>query len=285
MAISFPSILISIPEGVLDLSWGHPSPRLHALDVFQQAAAYAWTNTRFATLQYGAEQGFGPLLEALATFLSQQPVYGMTVTPESLFLTGGASQAIDLACTLFARQGDTIFVEEPNYYLVSKIFTDHHLQIVGVPTDADGLCTDADGLCTDADGLCTDADGLCTDALAAMLADPLQPSPTLLYTIPTYQNPSGSVLSLERRQALVELAQRHEVLLLSDDVYQLLHYGPPPRRCPWLLLTTWDVSSHSAPFRKFLLPVCVWGGCRRIRTSFNVLLRPVWWRAAVASII
>lgn len=198
MAISFPSILISIPEGVLDLSWGHPSPRLHALDVFQQSAAHAWTNTRFATLQYGAEQGFGSLLEALATFLSQQPAYGMTVTPESLFLTGGASQAIDLACTLFARQGDTIFVEELTYYLVSKIFTDHHLQIVGVPTDADGLCT---------------------DALAAMLADPLQPSPTLLYTIPTYQNPSGSVLSLERRQALVELAQRHEVLLLSDDVY------------------------------------------------------------------
>ncbi len=206
MPAALPSILISIPEGVLDLSWGHPSPRLHALDALQQAAAYAWTHTRAATLQYGAEQGFGPLLDALADFLSQQAAYGMQVAPANLFLTGGASQAIDLACTLFAREGDTIFVEEPTYYLVSKIFTDHHLQVVGVPTDADGLRT---------------------DALEAMLADPSQPKPAMLYTIPTFQNPSGSVLSLERRRALVNLAQRYRFLLLSDDVYHLLHYGPP----------------------------------------------------------
>ncbi len=207
MATSLPSILMSIPEGVLDLSWGHPSPRLHALDALQQAAAYAWSNTRAATLQYGAEQGFGPLLESLADFLSQQAAYAMHVTPANLFLTGGASQAIDLACTLFAREGDTIFVEEPTYYLVSNIFRDHHLQVTGVPTDADGLRT---------------------DALEAMLADPTQPKPTMLYTIPTFQNPAGSVLSLERRRALVDLAQRYGFLLLSDDVYQLLHYGPPP---------------------------------------------------------
>ncbi|ETW99913.1 MAG: hypothetical protein ETSY2_40065 [Candidatus Entotheonella gemina] len=207
MATSLPSVLISIPEGVLDLSWGHPSPRLHALDVFQRAAAHAWATTRAATLQYGAEQGFGPLLNALAAFLSQQPAYRMTVAPESLFLTGGASQAIDLACTLFAREGDTILVEEPTYYLVSKIFTDHHLRVIGVPTDADGLCA---------------------DILESILADPSQPKPALLYTIPTYQNPSGSVLSLERRRALVDLAQRYGFLVLSDDVYQLLHYGPPP---------------------------------------------------------
>ncbi len=207
MATSLPSILISVPEGVLDLSWGHPSPRLHALDVVQRAAAHAWSTTRAATLQYGAEQGFGPLLDTLAAFLSQEPAYGMAVSPEHLFLTGGASQAIDLACTLFAREGDTVFVEEPTYYLVSKIFANHHLRVVGVPTDADGLCT---------------------DVLASMLADLSQPSPALLYTIPTYQNPSGSVLSFERRQRLVELAQHHGVLLLSDDVYQLLHYGPPP---------------------------------------------------------
>ncbi len=198
---------MSIPEGVLDLSWGHPSPRLHALDALQQAAAHAWANTRVATLQYGAEQGFGPLLGALADFLSQQAAYGMEVSPANLFLTSGASQAIDLACTRFAREGDTVFVEEPTYYLVSSIFTDHHLNVVGVPTDANGLRV---------------------DALEAMLGDPSQPRPTMLYTIPTYQNPSGSVLSLERRRALVDLAQGYDFVLLSDDVYQLLHYGPPP---------------------------------------------------------
>lgn len=207
MTTSLPSILISIPDGVLDLGWGHPSPRLHALEALQQAAAYAWTNTRAATLQYGAEQGFGLLLERLADFLSQQAAYGMQVAPANLFLTSGASQAIDFACTLFAREGDTIFVEEPTYHLVSDIFKDHHLKVTGVPTDADGLRT---------------------DALEAMLVDPSQPRPTMLYTIPTFQNPAGSVLALERRRALVNLAQRYGFLLLSDDVYQLLHYGPPP---------------------------------------------------------
>ncbi|MDH3598844.1 MAG: PLP-dependent aminotransferase family protein [Candidatus Tectomicrobia bacterium] len=207
MTHPLPDLLISIPDGVLDLSWGHPSPRLHAVDALQEATAHALAKTGVATLQYGAEQGFGQLLESLADFLSRQDAYAMHVHPATLFLTCGASQAIDLICTLFAREGDTVFVEEPTYYLVSRIFTDHHLQVVGVPTDAEGLRV---------------------DALDAMLSDATVPKPALLYTIPTFQNPSGTVLSLERRQALVELAQRHGFLLLSDDVYQLLHYGPPP---------------------------------------------------------
>ena len=207
MTTPLPALLISIPEGVLDLSWGHPSPRLHALEAMQRAATAAFQQTQVATIQYGAEQGFGPMLEALAAFLSQQDAYAMHVTPETLFVTCGASQALDLVSTLFAREGDTVFVEEPTYYLVSRIFYDHHLNIVGVPTDAEGLRI---------------------DALETMLADPAVPRPKLLYTIPTFQNPSGSVLAHNRRQALVNLAQRYGFLVLADEVYQLLHYGPPP---------------------------------------------------------
>jgi DNA-binding transcriptional MocR family regulator len=207
MTTSLPALLISIPEGVLDLSWGHPSPRLHALEAMQRAATSAFRHTGVATMQYGAEQGFGPLLEALAAFLSQQEAYAMPVAPETLFVTCGASQALDLASTLFAREGQTVFVEEPTYYLVSRIFADHHLKIVGVPTDAEGVRI---------------------DALEAMLADPAVPRPQLFYTIPTFQNPSGSVLAYDRRRALVDLAQRHDFLVLADEVYQLLHYGPPP---------------------------------------------------------
>ena len=166
-----PALLISVPEGVIDLGWGHPSPRLHPLAAMQQAAAHVFAHTRVAALQYGAEQGFGPLLESLAAFLSQQDAYGMPVEPETLFLTCGASQALDMACTLLTHAGDTVFVEEPTYYLVQRIFADHHLNVIGVPTDADGLCP---------------------DALDAMLTDPTLPRPTLLYTIPTFQNPSGS---------------------------------------------------------------------------------------------
>ena len=202
-----PSLLISIPEGVIDLGWGHPSPRLHPTGMLRRAAEIALADGAPIPLQYGATQGYGPLLHSLAEFLSAQPSYTSAVSPDELFLTAGASQAIDHATTLFTRAGDTVFVEEPTYYLIQSIFEDHGLNVVGVPTDANGLRT---------------------DALQAMLESPDTPRPKMLYIIPTYQNPSGSVLPADRRRELVELAQKHRFIVLADEVYQLLHYAEPP---------------------------------------------------------
>ena len=202
-----PSLLISIPEGVIDLGWGHPSPRLHPTDMLRRAAEIALADGAPVPLQYGATQGYGPLLQSLADFLSAQESYTSAVSPDELFLTAGASQAIDHATTLFTRTGDTVLVEEPTYYLIQSIFEDHGLNVVGVPTDADGLRT---------------------DALEAMLESSGTPRPKMLYIIPAYQNPSGSVLPAIRRRKLVELAQKHGFIVLADEVYQLLHYGEPP---------------------------------------------------------
>lgn len=207
MTEQLPSLLISIPDGVIDLGWGHPSPSLHPTEAIHTAMDRVLSNGSVTALQYGATQGFGPLLESLAEFLSQEPAYAMAVSPRNLFISSGASQALDLATTLFARPGDTVFVEEPSYYLIESIFRDHGLNVVGVPTDHNGLRT---------------------DSLEAMLADAEVPNPTLLYIIPTYQNPSGAVLPVERRQKLVELAAEHDFTVLADEVYQLLHYGDPP---------------------------------------------------------
>ena len=211
MLTTLPSLLISIPDGVIDLGWGHPSARLHPVDAMAVAAQHMLTRpesaqTAAVPLQYGAVQGYGPLLESLAAYLSSQEAYGGgVVNPASLFVTAGASQAIDLAATLFAASGDTVLVEEPTYYLIGQIFRDHGLRIASVPADADGLDT---------------------AALEKMLRDGLRPR--LLYTIPAYQNPNGSVLSLERRRHLIELAREYDFIILADEVYQLLHYGPPP---------------------------------------------------------
>ena len=202
-----PSLLISIPEGVIDLGWGHPSPHLHPTAMLRRAAEIALADGTPAPLQYGATQGYGPLIHSLADFLSTQESYTSPVSPDELFLTAGASQAIDHATTLFTRTGDTVFVEEPTYYLIQSIFEDHGLNVVGVPTDSNGLRI---------------------DALAEMLESPDTPRPGMLYIIPTYQNPSGSVLPTNRRHKLVELAQRHNFLVLADEVYNLLHYGNPP---------------------------------------------------------
>ena len=154
----------------------------------------------------GAEQGFGPLLESLAAFLSQQEAYAMHVAPATLFLTGGVSQALDLVCTLFTQPGDTVFVEEPTYYLVQRIFHDHHLRVMGVPTDARTAHRGPRKHACRSDNAATSA--------------------ALHYShVP---EPAGSVLPLERRQALVQLAQQYHFTIVADEVYHLLHYGPPP---------------------------------------------------------
>ena len=206
MTSTLPSLLISIPEGVFDLGWGHPSPHLHPTEALQIASERVLSQQSAVPLQYGAVQGFGPLLEGLADFLSSQDAYGnLPVDPASLFLTAGASQGIDLATTIFAQPGDTVFVEEPTYYLIGRIFLDHGLNVVGIPTDRHGLDT---------------------DALEAMLLDGHRPR--LLYVIPAYQNPTGATLTLQRRRRLIQLAQRYGFTIFADEVYQLLHYGPPP---------------------------------------------------------
>ena len=138
-----PSLLISIADGVIDLGWGHPSEELHPLADVRRAAEFALGGESVAALQYGAVQGFGPLLESLSGFLSNQPAYGMDVPPEQLFLTSGASQGLDMACTLFTQAGDTVYVEEPTYHLAHGIFRDHRLNVEGVATDAQGMRMDA----------------------------------------------------------------------------------------------------------------------------------------------
>ena len=206
MTSALPSLLISIPEGVLDLGWGHPSPHLHPTEALQIASNRVLSQQSAVPLQYGAVQGFGPLLEALADFLSSQDAYGqLPVDPASLFLTAGASQGIDLATTILAQAGDTVFVEEPTYYLIGRIFLDHGLKVVGVPTDNNGLDV---------------------DSLELLLLDGHRPR--LLYVIPAYQNPTGATLTVERRYRLIQLAQRYGFTILADEVYQLLHYGSPP---------------------------------------------------------
>jgi DNA-binding transcriptional MocR family regulator len=156
-------------------------------------------------LQYGYEPGDGYFRSALAGFLSGH--YARQTREDDLFVTGGASQALDLFCTIYTRPGDTVFVEEPTYFLALRIFRDHRLRIVSLPTDERGLVIEA-------------------------LEEQLQSlRPIFLYTVPTHQNPSGATMPSDRRQRLVELSRQMDFLVVADEVYHLLTYGvqvPPP---------------------------------------------------------
>ena len=175
----------------------------HAL--IRQVATARFAEGDTELLNYGFPQGDGRFRWALADFLSQG--YGGEVQPQQLMTTAGASQALDLICTFFARPGDTVFVEEPSYFLALRILQeDHRLKVVPIATDEDGLVPSA-----------------VEEALT-------RHRPVFLYTIPTYQNPTGRTLSRGRRQTLLALAEAHDFLIVADEVYHLLDFGmsPPP---------------------------------------------------------
>ncbi len=192
------------PEGTLNLGIGQPSADLLPVDLLRQASESFFREAHPFELNYGVLPGDERFLASLAGFLSEG--YGATTRPESLFLTAGNSQALDLVSTVFSNSGDTVFVEEPSYFLAFQIFRDHGLNVVGVPVDGDGIKI---------------------EALEALLK---QHKPAFVYVIPSFHNPCGHCMSTERRVRLIELSRQHGFLIVADEVYQLLYYDeePPP---------------------------------------------------------
>jgi len=193
-----------IPAGMIDLGIGQPSPWLLPTETIARAAAHCSSNPDRMLLSYGTEQGDPSFRAALASFLEK--IYAVPVDPAGLLVTNGASQAIDLVCTLFSQAGDTILVEEPTYFLARKIFADHRLKPMVLPMDADGLII---------------------DAVEAELG---RSRPAFLYTIPTYHNPTSVCLSAGRRERLAELSRGYDLTVVADEVYHPLAYtsAPPP---------------------------------------------------------
>lgn len=188
--------------GVINFGVGQPSEDLLPVGLLRTASADFMAHARPLELNYGERQGDAGFRLALADFLTRS--YHQGVTADSLFVTGGNSQALDFICGQFAKEGDTVFIEEPSYFLAHQIFADHGLHVVGIPMDENGLVI---------------------EALAEQLA---LHRPVLLYTIPTYHNPGGQTLSAGRREALAALSIEHDFLIVADEVYQLLHYFDPP---------------------------------------------------------
>ena len=197
---------------VVDMALGHPSPGLLPLDLMRTAAEHRLDQADPLILQYGHEQGDTGFRTELAGFLERRT--GGEIAPESLMVTGGVSQAIALLCSLYTRPGDEVVVEDPTYFLALRIFADFGLKVTSLPGDSEGLVPEA----------------LEEYLQTRDSAVPLR----FLYTIPVFQNPTGKTLSAKRRQRLIELAEKYELLIVADEAYQLLAYEvspPPPMAC------------------------------------------------------
>jgi DNA-binding transcriptional MocR family regulator len=214
-------------QGTINFSVGQPSADLLPLKLLRGACERFFAGAQPLELNYGERQGDARFRAALAAFLGDAG--GSAADPQSLMLTGGISQALDFACSRLTRPGDTVFVEEPSYPYSFPIFRDHGLKIVGIPLDGEGMDLRE-----------------CERQLA-------QHRPKLLYTIPSYNNPTGQTLARERRERLVELSRQHGFIIAADEVYQLLYHAAPPPASFGTLIDRGNVLSLGS-FAKILAP-------------------------------
>lgn len=237
------------PAGTINLGIGQPSPDLMPVELFRDLADGFLADAEPLDFNYGEKQGDIRFRESLADFLSI--AYGHDTGPDELFLSGGNSQALDFACERFSRPGDTIFVEEPSYFLAFQVFRDRGLNIVSIPLDEQGMSI---------------------DALEAALR---KHAPRLLYTIPSFSNPGGQTLSAERRRRLVELSREHGFIILADEVYQLLPaFGEVP---PALGTMTGQGNVLSlGTFSKILAPGLRLGWIQASKNLIGTLLDSGW---------
>jgi DNA-binding transcriptional MocR family regulator len=227
-----PVVQIVHRSGILDLGWGHPDPAILPIAALQRAATTVIERYGADALTYGAERGPGPLIEWICARLAHSDA--RAPDPTDVVITAGASQALDLLCTLCTTPGDTVLVESPTYHLAVRILRDHPLDLVAVPSDADGIDVDA------------------LEMLLARLARRGKRA-RMLYFVPTHHNPTGACVSLARRRALAAVAAEHGMLLVEDDVYRELSYDAPAPPSVWSIAPPGTVARIGS-FSKSLAP-------------------------------
>lgn len=194
--------------GIIDLGYGHPNPDLLPVERIRAAAASALERYGPDALTYGDAAGPRPLIEWICERLAE--VDARAPGPDEVLVSAGNSHAIDQLATLLVEPGEVVLVESPTYHLAVRILRDHPLELVAIPFDGGGLRVDA-----------------VADTLARLRHAGRRVR--LLYTVPTFHNPTGISLAPERRRALVELAAAEGLLIVEDDAYRELSYdGPPP---------------------------------------------------------
>jgi len=189
--------------GIISFAGGFPDPAMFDIDGIKQASSKALNEEPGGALQYGATEGYSPLREQLSTFMASK---GVTVAPEGLIVTTGSQQALDLLGKTMISPGDKVIVEGPTFLATIQCFRLYGAELISAPVDAHGVKT---------------------DELEQLIAEH---RPKFVYLIPTFGNPSGALLSLERRRQVLEMAVKYQTLVVEDDPYGDLFFGeaPPP---------------------------------------------------------
>lgn len=183
--------------GMISLGGGYPAPESFPLNILNDLTASVLEKYGTKALQYDATEGFRPLREALVTFLQEKQIY---TTLEQVLVTSGSQGFLDAIGKVLISKGDRIAIEAPTYVGALQAFNAYEPEYICMATDENGLIP---------------------DSLEEVLASE---KIKFIYLVPTFQNPTGNTLSLERRKRIAEIIQTHNALLIEDDPYSDLRF-------------------------------------------------------------
>lgn len=185
--------------GVISFGGGNPSPAALPDDIVADISRDLVATNGKVLLQYGMTEGLPSLREALVPYIEEE--FQVKADVSTILPVTGSTQAFNLLLDAYTDPGDVILTENPTFLGATQAMHLHQLKVVPVDSDDEGLRMDA-----------------LEDAIK-------RHHPKLLYTIPTFQNPTGVTLSLERRKKIAALAEQYDLLVAEDDPYHSLRYS------------------------------------------------------------
>lgn len=188
---------VSQQPGMISFAGGLPSAETFDTEMTAQIAKEVMEKDGANIMQYGPTAGYAPLVKEL---LKQLRKDGFDIEEENLLVTSGAQQGLDLAIKVLVEPGDVIVCESPSYLAALQLFRTYEAKLVVVPFDKDGMIV---------------------SELRKIIAEH---KPKVIYSIPTFQNPSSATMTMERRRELCDILKENEVVLIEDNPYGYLNY-------------------------------------------------------------
>lgn len=213
---------------IIPLAAGNPAPDAFPVDEVREITADILATHPIDALQYGVSEGYQPLREKMAQWMKERE--NINASADEVLIVSGATQIMDLVTKVLCNEGDTVICEEPSFIGSLNCFRSYGCKLKGVPVEADGMNMEA-------------------------LEEALKTTPNakFIYTIPNFQNPSGTTMSLEKRRKMYELAEKYGVIILEDNPYGELRVAGTA--VPTLKsMDTEDIVVYAGSFSKILSP-------------------------------
>ncbi len=185
---------------VISFAAGNPAPEAFPVEQITRISAEIFEKQPIAALQYSISEGYPKLIETVKTKIINKEE--ILKDSDDVVIVSGAQQGIELTCKVLCNEGDTIICENPSFIGSLNAFKSYNVNLVGVDLDSDGI------------------------NLAELEKALIENKNTkIIYLIPNFQNPSGLTTSLEKRKAIIELANKYDVAIIEDNPYGDLRFA------------------------------------------------------------